>query len=349
MHLLRRFGHTIDDIRRDGHPIAARIPMQRGDGSATDQAEGLARGVAAIARFFERSRTERAVVLGDRIEALAAAFAAVATGRTLVHIHGGDVAPGDFDDRLRAAITQLADLHLPATQAAARRVIAMGANRARVHVVGAPGLDDVFQLRESLPRRRALAPRAARARIARRAPLVPAPSRTALIIQHAHGRSDSTEQRVMRDLLRAVASRGLCRTIIFPNSDRGHRGVLRAIDAHLRESPAGEVDVHRSLPRERFLRALVDAELLVGNSSCGLIEAPVVGTPSINVGDRQRGREPGGPGVFHAGESYAAIAAAIDDALPGKRARRCFRRGPYGRGGAGARIARWVLATLGRT
>lgn len=379
MHLLKRFGHTLDDIRRDGYAIAARVAMQRGNGSPTDQATGLARGIAGMARFFERSRTERVVVLGDRIEALAGALAAVATGRTLIHIHGGDVAPGDFDDKLRGAITQLADLHLPATPAAARRLIAMGAPRDHVHVVGAPGLDDLFVL-GAITRRRAQSARqphdeagrrsgvstgpqgggaktgrrytprqskAARSTPPSSAPDTTAAAPAALILQHAYGRSEAVEQRVMSELLRVVARRGLRRRIILPNTDRGHRGVLRAIAAHARESRAGDVEVHRSLPRAEFLRALVAADVLVGNSSCGIIEAPVAGTPSVNVGGRQRGREVGGPTVIHAAESFAALTAALERALCIRRSRSMYRRGPYGGGGAGARIAHWVLVTNG--
>ena len=126
IHLLREFGHTVDTITRDGWRIDARVKMQEGSDEPLDQAVGLSRGVAGIARFLERARTDIVLVLGDRIEALAGALAAVTTGRVLAHIHGGDVAPGDFDDSQRHAITKLAHLHLAATRRSARRIIRMG-------------------------------------------------------------------------------------------------------------------------------------------------------------------------------------------------------------------------------
>jgi UDP-hydrolysing UDP-N-acetyl-D-glucosamine 2-epimerase len=352
MHLLRRFGYTAGEIERDGWPIVGRVPMQTGRGEALDQARGLARGVAGIADVLERHRTDVVVVLGDRIEALAGALAAVTTGRCLAHIHGGDVAQGDFDDSLRHAITKLAHVHLAATEAAARRIVRMGEDPARVHVVGAPGLDD---LRELLARseptctqwhcfravQRGGAPcgrACARGRVRGRRV---APPNFALVVYHAWGRAADVERRVMNAVLRETARAGLRRLVIWPNTDRGHEGVLAAIAAHERESETGVVRVIRSLPRLEYLRALLAADVLVGNSSSGIIEAPLAGTAAVDVGGRQAGREPGGRAVVHSSETPGAIRGALQRALrmelrPGKAT-------VYGDGKAGERIAR-ILA-----
>ncbi|RMF75966.1 MAG: UDP-N-acetylglucosamine 2-epimerase (hydrolyzing), partial [Planctomycetota bacterium] len=146
MHLLEPFGRTIDDIIADGWPIARAIRMQAGDDSFGDQAFGLARGVVGLAKLFEKSPPAIVVVLGDRIEAMAGALAGVTTGRLVAHIHGGDVAPGDFDESLRHAITKLANIHLAATKAAARRIARMGEPPESIHVVGAPGLDRIREI-----------------------------------------------------------------------------------------------------------------------------------------------------------------------------------------------------------
>lgn len=321
MHLLREFGYTVRQIKSDGFEVTARIPMQRGDDSATDQAEGLGRGVAGMARFFARSGTNVAIVLGDRIEAMAGALAARATGVKLAHIHGGDVAPGDFDGPMRDAITQLADLHLTASTRATRRVISMGADKRRVVQVGAPGLDRLRELlRESHE----------------------ASARFALVVQHAYGRSQGEEERVMRVLLDEVARTGLRRVIVCPNSDRGHAGVSRAIASHARRCRGDDVEVHTSLPRDEFLRRLMGAAVLIGNSSTAFIEAPFAGTVSINVGARQEGREAGGPSVLHARETGPSIRDALQRGL--RRRPKPGRSSVYGGGDAGGRIARAVVS-----
>ncbi len=323
MHLLRKFGHTIDDIVADGWRIAARVPMQTGRDNSTDQATGLGHGIAGIAEFLEKAKTDIVVVLGDRIEAMAGALAAVTTGRVLAHIHGGDVALGDFDESLRHAITKLAHVHLTATRESMRRVLRLGESREHVHCVGAPGLDRLRTLlAEAGPRRR---------------------SHAALVVQHAYGRSAAVEEKVASMILRAVAEADLKRLIVYPNSDRGHRGVLRAIDRHVKTHPSDDVRVFRSLPRDDYLRTLLDVDVLIGNSSSGIIEAPFLGTTTVNVGQRQAWRQVGGPTVVQAAESLGAIRAALHSA-PRKRPRRGG-RSVYGDGTAGKRIAD-ILARL---
>jgi UDP-hydrolysing UDP-N-acetyl-D-glucosamine 2-epimerase len=322
MHLLPKFGRTRHEILRDGWRIDACVPMQTGSDDPLDQAAGLARGVRGIARFLVAAKTHMVLVLGDRIEAMAGALAAVTTGRVLVHVHGGDVAPGDFDDSLRHAITKLAHVHLVATRAAARRVIRMGESPARVHVVGAPGLD---RLRELL--------RGVR-------PVVHSPY--ALVVYHAVGRPAATEARTTAVILRASSDLGLRRVVLYPNSDRGHRGVIQAIERHRRQYGSA-VEVFRSLPRDDYLRTLLGAAVLVGNSSSGIIEAPLAGTPTVDIGLRQAGRQRGGPSVLHCADSGSAIRQALRRAL--RQRRRPTLRSVYGDGHSGPRIAQ-ILARL---
>jgi GDP/UDP-N,N'-diacetylbacillosamine 2-epimerase (hydrolysing) len=322
MHLIRKFGHTVDDIVRDGWPIADCVRMQTGSDSPTDQAAGLGRGVEGIARFLNRAHSDIVLVLGDRIEAMAGALAAVTIGRLLAHVHGGDVAPGDFDDAFRHAITKLAHVHFVATRRSLRRVRRLGETAERVHWVGAPGLDRLRQLISEAGAR-------------------PGKSEAALVVQHPCGRAAAVEQRVMDNVLRALGASGLWPVVVYPNSDRGHRGIIQAIERHARTN-GGNLQLLRSLPYDDYLRALLDVDVLVGNSSSGIIEAPFAGTPSVNVGDRQAGRQPGGSSVIHANESFASIREALARAAR-KRPRRGGRN-VYGDGRAGARIAHLLAA-----
>lgn len=324
MHLLRKFGHTVDRIVQDGWRPAAVVKMQAGDDSPLDQAEGLSRGVSGIARFLEQGKTDIVVVLGDRIEALAGALAAVTTGRIVAHIHGGDIAPGDFDDSVRHAITKLSHVHLAATRAAARRIIRMGEPIRRVHWVGAPGLD---RLTELLDEQAATKKRTGRA----------------LVVQHACGRSAARELRVMNAALKAVERAGLARTIVYPNSDRGHTGIIQAIESHRLRNRNGSVRVVRSLDYDDYLRLLIDVDVLVGNSSSGIIEAATAGTPSVNIGLRQQGRERSGRSVIDSAETVLSICDAIQKAL--RKRPITGRPTVYGEGRAGRRIAE-ILGTV---
>lgn len=328
MHLLRKFGSTIREIERAGFAIDARIPMQRGDDDPADQGRGLGRGVAAMAEYFVAAKTDIVVVLGDRIEALAGALAGVTTGCAVAQIHGGDVAEGDFDDSLRHSITKLAHIHLAASADAARRIIRLGEHPEYIYIVGAPGLEPLRALLD-----------------ARQQPNAPAaPDRFSLVVYHAHGRSAGVEERVATMVYEAVAAAGLSRLILYPNSDRGHAGVLRALERHAAKyAKRGDVEVVKSLPRAAYLERLVDAAVMVGNSSSGVIEAPFAGTPSVNVGVRQAGRLPGGPSVIDAGESRAEIDAGLAAAL--RKRPQAGKPGVYGDG----RVAAKTVEILANT
>ena len=166
--------------------------------------------------------------------------------------------------------------------------------------------------------------------------------KTALVVQHPCGRAAVVERRVMKAILGAVREVGLSATCIYPNSDRGHSGIIEAIETHRRRVGEHCFRVVRSLDHDTYLRLLIDADVLVGNSSSGIIEAATAGTPAVNVGRRQLGREVSGKSVIHAEETVASIRKALTKAL---RMRPITgRRSVYGHGGAGRRIAELLAA-----
>jgi len=318
IHLLRRFGHTVDQIRSDGWSVDAQIRMQSGDDSELDQSRGLSRGIEGIARFLINADSDAVLVLGDRIEALAGALAGVTCGKIVAHVHGGDVAPGDFDDSLRHSITKLAHLHFAATRDAADRIRKLGESDDRIFVVGAPGLDRLRHIVDTED--------------------FESDANRALIVHHASGRSSQVERRTMKAILAAVEAAGLGALAVYPNTDRGHRGIIEAIDGAKKRGQ--KLSVARSLPRDQYLRELIQSRLLIGNSSSGIIEAATAGTAVVNIGPRQAGRLRGGRCIVDCGESRAAIDVAIQKAL-GMRPKRGA-AGPYGDGRSGAAIARMM-------
>ena len=334
-HLLAKFGHTVDEIMADGWQIDARVPMQCGDDHPLGQAQGMGRGVAGIAGFLYESKSDVVVVLGDRIEAMAAAIAAVTTGRVLAHIHGGDLAAGDLDDSLRHSITKLAHVHFPATRESARRIIRMGEPSWRVHEVGAPGLDRITELLEEKRTKLADAPRRLADSFSKQSKM-----RHAIILHHPCGRSAARERVSMASILKAVDAEGFHATCIYPNTDRGHEGVIDAIKSHADRSN-GRFHAVPSLPRDDFLLAMHKADVLVGNSSSGIIEAGYVGTLAINIGTRQTGRQVAGENVIHCSESVEAIRLALRRAVERKKAK--TRSTVYGSGQAGERIAKVLV------
>ncbi len=289
-----------DDI---AFPTAAAIPMQRINETGRDaDAYALGRGVAGVAQALVDLRPHWVVVLGDRIEAFAAAAAAAVGGHRLAHLHGGDRAQGVADESLRHAISKLAHLHLPATDVSAQRLVQMGEDPARVHVVGSPAVDGIQAIG-------------------------PDPNAPQLIvILHPVGDHEHAEHARMATLLRVTQSHR--RMVLAPNADPGAAGIRRAIEE------AGITPVEH-LPRPRFLAVLKGARALVGNSSAGLIEAAVCGTPAVNIGPRQAGRETP-PSVTSCDHGAGCIVAALDRALSLDTTTLSH---PYGAGDTGPRVA----------
>ncbi len=247
--------------------IAARIPMQEpGETSRHGDAAALGRGVSGFSAWLARHTVEVVLVLGVRIEAFAAASAASVAGVRVAHLHGGDRAPGIADEAMRHAITKLAHIHLPATPRSAQRIIAMGEDPARVHVVGSPALDGL----------RKVAALADEAYDALGAPEI-------VVLHHPLGRSCDQERVVATHLLESCRRAGRV-LAMHPNHDPGREGVLAAI----RAAGLGEA---AHLARPEFIGLLRRVRLLVGNSSAGLIECAALGLTSVNVGPRQEGRE----------------------------------------------------------
>ena len=300
MHLV---SGTWRDVRDAGFTIDARVRLQRSGhtGRAADVA-GLGRGVAGFGSVFDEMQPDIVLVLGDRIEAMAAATAASVGGFVLAHVHGGDRAEGVADEAMRHAISKLSHLHFPATVQSARRLIRMGEKTDAVFNVGSPAVDGLRSVEPG------------------------AETRELIVMQHPIGASDRDEAKWMRQTLKASASVRGKRMVMGPNCDPGCAGIQKAIRT---------VDTVGHLPRSDFLAALAGARVIVGNSSAGLIEAAVLKTPCVNIGPRQNGREKP-PNVVDCDYGEASVARAIHKAMKLDLRRM---RHPYGEGHTGRRIA----------
>jgi len=309
---------TFREIKKE-FDVADSIPMQTvGRVGRWHDVESTGKGISRFARSFERLRPDVIVVLGDRIEAFAAASAASIGGLPVAHLHGGDLAEGVADEAMRHAITKLAHIHFPATETSALRILRMGEPRSHVHVVGSPAIDGLAGI-EAMGDDRAQE--------------LGDPQVVLLI--HPIGRPDEQEEAVASSALEAIGNRRtLC---LLPNLDPGRVGIVRAIESASEQS---HVSVCEHLKREEFVgllkRLAQSGGLLVGNSSAGLIEAGAIGVPTVNIGSRQSGRERGTNVVNAHGETTCAIADAIGRAIEIDRSTITH---PFGDGKTGVRVA----------
>lgn len=322
MHLDNAHGHTVDEIRASGLKVRAEVPMDMGTRSGQGMALGVADCLRGVTQVLASEMPDALLLLGDRGEMLAGATAALHLGIPCIHIHGGERS-GTIDEPVRHAISKLSTYHLVATQGSQRRLAAMGEDPWRIHVTGAPGLDDLVQL-AGLEREDCL-----------KALGLAAGARFIVAVFHPVVQQAMQAGEQAQALLRALASVGLPVVWLEPNADAGSAEVLQALDQSALP-PGSRRLVH--LPRQLFAAALRHCEVLAGNSSSGIIEAATFGTPVVNVGDRQRLRERNANVTDVPAES-AAIEAALRSALQSGR-------GPcdnlYGDGHAGARIAELV-------
>ncbi|MEO1511932.1 MAG: UDP-N-acetylglucosamine 2-epimerase, partial [Planctomycetota bacterium] len=254
------------------YEVADSVPMQVAGRTGRDaDVEAIGKGVSRFGRSFQLLRPDWVVVLGDRVEPLAAAVAANIGGRALAHIHGGDRAEGVADESMRHAITKLAHLHLAATPLSAERVRRMGEPDHLVHAIGSPSLDELGRHEPATDDRwRDLG------------------NPEVLLLLHPVGRTDEQEEHAAAVVLESVAGRRVL--ALYPNLDPGRDGILRAMLS------AGEnVTLVEHLPRPAFVGTLKrlagSGGVMLGNSSSGLIEAPALGCKVIDIGPRQDGRE----------------------------------------------------------
>jgi UDP-hydrolysing UDP-N-acetyl-D-glucosamine 2-epimerase len=329
MHLLKKFGMTVNNIVDRGYRVDARIKMQTGRDDGPAEAAAVGRAITGIANALDRLECNVVLVLGDRIEAFAGAAAGAVGRRVVGHIHGGDRAPGDIDEAMRNAITRLAHVHFTASRDATDRLVRMGEPSERVHLVGAPGLDAIRSFRQAERRNGAQTTQ-------RLTELVGeiADGPYAVLVQHACGRTADEEAKVMRAAVAAIESSGLPAVALWPNSDPGHDGIIREL-YKLQHRPGWKV--FPSLVRDDYLRLVHRSAVLVGNSSSGIIESASLGVNAVNIGRRQAGRLRCGYGVIDAGESLPAIRKAIQTAVA--RPKPDPGRSVYGEGRAGERIA----------
>ena len=325
MHLAPEFGNTVREIEADGIPVAERIEMLESGDTPEAVAISTGRGVEGFARAFARRPTDLVVVLGDRFEMLAAAVAALPFALPVAHIHGGEVSEGAMDNQIRHAITKLAHIHFASADVHARRIARMGEERWRIHTVGAPGLDRLAGL-AALPREA----------LARELDL-PVQGPWHLVTFHPVTLEYRDTASHVDELLAALDKTDGTLVITYPNADAAGRVIIDRLEEFAARHP-GRCRLARSLGERLYLSLLRHADVMIGNSSSGLIEAPSFGLPAVNIGARQRGRLRGA-NVIDVAPAREEILRGIEAAqVPAFRAQARAAANPYGDGRAAPRI-----------
>jgi UDP-hydrolysing UDP-N-acetyl-D-glucosamine 2-epimerase len=301
-HLSPEFGLTVDEIEDDGFVVAERVEMLLSSDSPVGITTSLGVATTGFGGALDRVRPDVVLVLGDRYELLAVAQAALIARIPVVHLSGGDITEGAIDDAIRHAITKMSHLHLAFNAEAAGRIRQMGEDPARVLVTGNPGLDDLVATpvgsREELSAALGFELR----------------DRNLLVTYHPVTLADEPPVPSFQALLDALADLGddVGLVLTLPNADTHGRALIGMARSFV-EGRANAV-AHTSLGAERYHRTLKTVDAVVGNSSSGIIEAPAVATPTVNVGARQRGRLRGAS-TIDCPPQRDAITAAIEQAL----------------------------------
>jgi UDP-N-acetylglucosamine 2-epimerase (non-hydrolysing)/GDP/UDP-N,N'-diacetylbacillosamine 2-epimerase (hydrolysing) len=324
-HFSPEYGVTVHDIEADGFKITEQVDMLEETDTPAGTAKSISRGVAGFSDIFTRLRPDILMVLGDRYEMLAAVVAALPFVIPVVHIHGGELSEGAFDEAIRHAITKMSHVHFVATETYARRVIQMGEEPWRVEVTGAPALDNLQEIDT---------PSAAEVERSFGISLSPAPL---LVTFHPETLEQETTEEHFRELLSALDTCGEPVLFTYPNADPQGRRFIELIHEYVDGRPRRAQAV-ANLGLKGYYGVLREVPAMVGNSSSGIIEAASFGLPAVNVGNRQRGRLRG-DNVIDTPARRDAITEALRRALDPAFRKTCHGLpNPYGDGNAAERI-----------
>ncbi len=324
-HLSREHGYSVEEIERDGFPIAARIPLPLENDSPAGIARSMGKAAIGFADAFEVTRPDVLLVLGDRYEMHAAAVAAVPFGIPLAHLHGGELTYGAIDDSFRHSLTKLSHIHFASTEVYARRIVQMGEEPWRVIVSGAPALDQVSHMK--FLSRKALEKKCE----------IDLSQPTILVTFHPVTREFEQTSEYISKLLKALdAFPGFNLVFTYPNADTQGSVIIRKISKFVEKRP--NASIVKNFGQQGYFGMMAEAAVMVGNSSSGIIEAPSFKLPVVNIGTRQSGRIKAG-NVIDSGYEPGSIRRAIQEAIS-PDFKKVVRRvaNPYGDGRAAERI-----------
>lgn len=302
MHLSSEFGMTYHEIEEDGYPISTKIEMLLSSDTAVGITKSMGIELIGFADYFEINRPDIVVILGDRYEMLVAASAAMIARIPIAHIHGGEKTEGAVDEAIRHCITKMSHLHFTSTEEYRNRVIQLGEQPGNVYNVGALGVENIRTLKLM-----------SRGELEGDLGFI-FKEHTIMVTYHPVTLENMTSKEQFANLLEVI-DRHKDIFVIFTkaNSDMDGRIINQMIDEYVAKN-GSKCRIFASLGQLRYLSALQFCDVVVGNSSSGIVEAPSFGIPTVNIGDRQKGRA-SSESVIHCGNSIEEIECALESAL----------------------------------
>jgi len=332
-HLMEEFGHTVDAVRSAGFAVSAEVTEITSAETNADVAHQVGAGISGFTKALGSLTPDAIVILGDRYEMLAAAVAAFFLGIPIVHLHGGEVTEGAFDDSIRHAITKFSQVHCVAAPEYKRRVVQLGESPETVHVVGGLGVDQIHRTmllgRDDVETQLELS--------------LSNPS--FLVTYHPETEGHRSVAEDLGEVVSALESFPEA-TVVFtmPNADPGHHIVAAMLQDSVHRHQ-GRWHLFAALGRLRYLSLAQHVDVVLGNSSSGLLEIPSLKKPTVNIGNRQSGRLQA-LSVINAKPHSVEITQAIGVALSEHfRATLANVVNPYGAPGASKRIVNLLLDT----
>lgn len=327
--LLHRYGNFVEDGRLDGFEVDRSIYFLLEGENPITMAKSTGNALIEFTTAFEDLEPDVVLTIADRFEEVAIATAASFQNIPLAHVEGGEVS-GSIDESIRHSITKLSHLHFPSTERAAERVRNLGEPADSVFTVGSPSLDVIsdLDLNDMAPVERALRDKGV-------GPEIDLDEDYLLVIHHPVTTEYEQNRRYVEETIEAVDELGMPTIWLWPNMDAGSDGVSKGIRVYRERTDPDFIHFFTSLPIEVYARVLDNCACIVGNSSSGIRESSYLGVPSVNIGNRQRGRERG-RNVVDVPHSADAIQDAISTQVSHGRYEP---EHIYGNGDAGERIA----------
>lgn len=334
--LLDQYGNAIRYMEKDGFDISSKVYMVVEGENLTTMAKTTGLGLLELATTFDNLKPDLVVTIADRYETIATAIAAAYMNIPLVHIQGGEIT-GTIDEKVRHAVTKLADIHLVSTTKAAENIIRMGENPAAVHITGCPSIDlaanvlknpsidfDPFEKYKGV------------------GTTFDVKSKDYLVVmQHPVTTEYEHARAQILETLYAVKEINMPTFWFWPNVDAGSDGTSKGIRMFRENERPDNIHFFKNMESEDFLRLVYNSRCIIGNSSVGIRETSFLGVPSVNIGTREAGRERG-RNVLDVGYNRDQIRKAVEKQLSNGR----YPSDPlYGNGNAGEHIAQILSET----